>query len=84
VRFPTMFTEGLGADVKAGNEHLRLFSEQNAQGVRAIEFSLPYARPGVYNVNRKSWIATSETFGDIEDGNAKRKFMPRRTRRFAR
>jgi hypothetical protein len=53
-----MLTEGVWAEVKVGTEHLRLFSEHNAQGVQA----------SVYNVNTKSWIAPSETVGDIEEG----------------
>jgi hypothetical protein len=31
-----MLTEGVWAEVKVGNEHLRLFSEHNAQGVQGI------------------------------------------------
>jgi hypothetical protein len=46
------------AEVKIGGEHLRLFSEQNAQGVQV----------SVYNVNAKSWIAPSEPVDDIEQG----------------
>ena len=53
-----MMTEGVWAEVKVGNEHLRLFSEDNAQGVQA----------SVYNVNTKSWIAPSEAVDDIEQG----------------
>ena len=53
-----MLTEGVWAEVKVGNEHLRLFSEDNAQGVQA----------SVYNVNKKSWIAPSEPVEDIEQG----------------
>ena len=53
-----MLTEGVWAEVKVGNEHLRLFSEHNAQGVQA----------SVYNVNKKSWIAPSEPVEDIEQG----------------
>jgi hypothetical protein len=53
-----MMTEGVWAEVKVGNEHLRLFSEDNAQGVQA----------SVYNVNTKSWIAPSEAVEDIEQG----------------
>jgi hypothetical protein len=49
-----MMTEGVRAEVKVGAEHLRLFSEHNAQGVQA----------SVYSVNTKSWIAPS----DIEQG----------------
>jgi hypothetical protein len=53
-----MLTEGVWAEVKVGAEHLRLFSEHNAQGVQA----------SVYNVNTKSWIAPSELVDDIEQG----------------
>jgi hypothetical protein len=50
--------DGVWAEVKVGGEHLRLFSEQNAQGVQA----------SVYNVNVKSWIAPSELVDDIDQG----------------
>jgi hypothetical protein len=50
--------KGVWAEVKVGTEHLRLFSEHNAQGVQA----------SVYNVNAKNWIAPSEAVGDIEQG----------------
>ncbi len=53
-----MLTDGVWAEVKVGNEHLRLFSEHNAQGVQA----------SVYNVATKSWIAPSEPVEDIEQG----------------
>jgi hypothetical protein len=53
-----MLTEGVWAEVKVGNEHLRLFSEDNAQGVQA----------SVYNVNTKRWVAPSEPVDDIEQG----------------
>jgi hypothetical protein len=53
-----MLTEGVWADVKVGAEHLRLFSEHNAQGVQA----------SVYNVKTESWIAPSEPVDDIEQG----------------
>ena len=53
-----MLTDGVWAEVKVGNEHLRLFSEHNAQGVQA----------SVYNVATKSWIASSEPVEDIEQG----------------
>jgi hypothetical protein len=53
-----MLTEGVWAEVKVGGEHLRLFSEHNAQGVQA----------SVYNVNAKAWIAPSESVDDIEQG----------------
>jgi hypothetical protein len=53
-----MLTEGVWAEVKVGEEHLRLFSEHNAQGVQA----------SVYNVKANAWIAPSEAVDDIEDG----------------
>jgi hypothetical protein len=56
-----MLTDGVWAEVKVGNEHLRLFSEHNAQGVQA----------SVYNVATKSWIAPSEPVDDIEQGKEK-------------
>ena len=53
-----MLDEGVWADLKTGNEHLRLFAEHNALGVQA----------SVYNVISKTWIAPSEAVDDIEDG----------------
>ena len=53
-----MLDEGVSADVQVGTEHLRLFSEHNAQGVQA----------SVYNVKAKKWIAPSEPVDDIEQG----------------
>jgi hypothetical protein len=53
-----MLTEGVWAEVKVGGEHLRLFSEHNAQGVQA----------SVYNVKANAWIAPSEPVEDIEEG----------------
>ena len=53
-----MLDEGVWAEIKVGNEHLRLFSEQNAQGVQA----------SVFNVTAKQWIAPSEAVEDIEQG----------------
>jgi hypothetical protein len=53
-----MLDEGVWAEAKVGDEHLRLFSEHSAQGVQA----------SVYNVNAKSWIAPSEIVDDIEQG----------------
>jgi hypothetical protein len=53
-----MLDEGVWAEIKVGSEHLRLFSEHNAQGVQA----------SVYNVNAKQWIAPSEPVEDIEQG----------------
>jgi hypothetical protein len=56
-----MLAEGVWAEVKVGSEHLRLFSEHNAQGVQA----------SVYNVNAKNWVAPSEPVNDIEQGKEK-------------
>lgn len=56
-----MLDEGVWTEVIVGNEHLRLFSEHNAQGVQA----------SVYNVKTKSWVAPSEAVDDIEDGKQK-------------
>jgi hypothetical protein len=53
-----MLDEGVWAEIKAGGEHLRLFSERNALGVHA----------SVYNVNAKIWIAPSELVDDLEQG----------------
>ena len=56
-----MLTEGVWAEVQLGDEHLRLFSEDSAQGVQA----------SVYNVKTKRWIAPSETVENIEQGKEK-------------
>jgi hypothetical protein len=53
-----MLTDGVWAEVEVGGEHLRLFSEHNAQGIQA----------SVYNVKTKTWIAPSEPVDDIEQG----------------
>jgi hypothetical protein len=53
-----MLDEGVWAEVRVGNEHLRLFSERNASGVMT----------SVYNVKSKNWIAPSELVDDIEQG----------------
>jgi hypothetical protein len=53
-----MLTVGVWAEVEVGGEHLRLFSEHNAQGVQA----------SVYNVKTRTWIAPSEPVDDIEHG----------------
>jgi hypothetical protein len=53
-----MLDQGVWAEVKVGDEHLRLFSEHNALGVQA----------SVYNVKAMNWIAPSETVDDIEQG----------------
>jgi hypothetical protein len=51
-----MLDHGEFAEVKVGDEHLRLFAEHNALGVQA----------SVYNVTAKSWIAPSESADDLE------------------
>lgn len=56
-----MLDEGVWAEIKLGNEHLRLFSEHNAQGVQV----------SVYDVNAKRWVAPSEAVDDIEEGKEK-------------
>jgi hypothetical protein len=53
-----MLDQGVWAEIKVGDEHLRLFSEHNALGVQA----------SVYNVKAKNWIAPSEPVDDIEQG----------------
>jgi hypothetical protein len=53
-----MLTDGVWAEVELNGEHLRLFSEHNAQGIQA----------SVYNVRTKTWIAPSEPVDDIESG----------------
>jgi hypothetical protein len=53
-----MLTDGVWARVEVGGEHLRLFSEHNAQGIQA----------SVYNVKTKTWIAPSEPVENIEQG----------------
>jgi hypothetical protein len=53
-----MLAEGVWAEVIVNGEHLRLFSEHNAQGVQT----------SVYNVTTKTWIAPSEPVDDIEAG----------------
>ena len=53
-----MLTGGVWVEIKIGDEHLRLFSENNAQGVQA----------SVYNVKTKTWLAPSEDVDDIEQG----------------
>jgi hypothetical protein len=53
-----MLDEGLWAEVKVANEHLRLFAEHNAQGVQS----------SVYNVISKTWIAPSESVENLEHG----------------
>jgi hypothetical protein len=53
-----MLVEGVWAEIKAGGQHLRLFSEHSPLGVQA----------SVFNVESKSWIAPSEAVEDIEQG----------------
>ena len=56
-----MLDEGFWAEVKVGDEHLRLFAEHSPQGVQA----------SVYDVNRKEWIAPSEAVSDIDEAKDK-------------
>jgi hypothetical protein len=56
-----MLDEGVWAEIKVGDEHLRLFSEHNAMGVQA----------SVYDAKAKKWIAPSEPVEDIEEGKEK-------------
>jgi len=56
-----MLDEGFWAEVKTGGEHLRLFSEHNAQGVQA----------SVFDAKNKRWIAPSEPVDDIGQGKEK-------------
>jgi hypothetical protein len=56
-----MLTGGVWAEIKLGNEHLRLFSENNAQGVQS----------SVYNVTKRTWLAPSEAADDVEQGKEK-------------
>ena len=51
-----MLDHGVWAEVKVGEEHLRLFAEHNALGVQA----------SVYNVVAKTWVAPSEAVDDLE------------------
>ncbi len=54
----SMLDQGVWAEVKVVDEHLRLFAEHNALGVQAY----------VYNVIAKTWIAPSEPVDDLEEG----------------
>jgi len=63
-----MLTEGVWAEIKVGDVYLRLFSENNAQGIQV----------SVFNVNTKSWIAPSEVVNDIEEGKEKAADFARR------
>jgi len=54
----SMLDQGVWAEVKVADEHLRLFAEHNALGVQA----------SVYNVITKTWIAPSEPVDDLEQG----------------
>lgn len=53
-----MLETGVWAQVEVGGEHLRLFSEHNAQGIQA----------SVFNFKTKTWISPSEPVDDIEQG----------------
>ena len=62
-----MLTSGVWAEVEIGGEHLRLFSEDNAQGIQA----------SVFNVKTKTWIAPSEIVDDIEQGKDRAEVIAR-------
>jgi len=67
-----MLDEGVWAEIRIGSEHLRLFSESNAQGVQS----------SVFNAVTKTWVAPSEAVRDIEEGkdraaNHAREFLGR-------
>lgn len=64
-----MLDQGVWAEVRVGDEHLRLFAEHNALGVQA----------SVYNVIAKTWIAPSEPVDDLEQGRCELQLMPRNT-----
>jgi hypothetical protein len=64
-----MLTDGLWAEVEIGGEHLRLFSEHNAQGIQA----------SVYNVKTKTWIAPSEPSMTSSRGRIEPRGLPRHT-----
>jgi hypothetical protein len=53
-----MLEKGFWADVEIAGEHLRPFSEDNAQEVQV----------SVYDVNAKRWIVPSQAVDDIEEG----------------
>ncbi len=78
-----MLDRGVWAEVRVGREHLRLFSEHNAQGVQASVYNVTKknwiapsepvddtqgVQASVYNVTKKNWIAPSEPVDDIEHG----------------
>lgn len=63
----SMLSNGVWAEAEVGGEHLRLFSENNAQGIQA----------SVYNVKTKSWIAPSEPVDDIEQGKDRTESLAR-------
>ena len=54
-RSTEMLDQGVCAEVRVGAEHLRLFSEANAQGLQA----------SVYNAVTKTWVAPSEAVAKI-------------------
>jgi hypothetical protein len=58
--FP-LLDEGVWAEIRAGGEHLRRFSEHKTLGVQV----------SVYDANAKKWIVPSEPVEDIEQGKEK-------------
>jgi len=64
-----MLDEGFWAEIKAGGEHLRLFSERNALGVQT----------SVYNVNTRTWIAPSGPSRTLNKAKKEQQLTQRRT-----
>ena len=64
-----MLDEGVWAEVRLGNEHLRLFSERNASGVMT----------SVYNVKNKNWIALPNSSMTVSKVNRERRLTQKRT-----
>ena len=56
LNYSSMLDHGVWAEVKVGEEHLRLFAEHNALGVQA----------SVYNVVAKTCVAPSEAVDVLE------------------
>jgi hypothetical protein len=61
-----MLDQGVWAEVKVADEHLRLFAEHNALGVQA----------SVYNVIAKTWTAPSEPWMILRRGRSEPQLMP--------
>lgn len=66
-----MLDQGVWAEVRVGAEHLRLFSESNAQGLQA----------SVYNAVTKTWVAPSEAVAVLKRARTEPRLMPGYTSR---